>query len=101
MSYSASGEPNNPNSRIRLSTQSQSNASEKPETKNVTAKGDSKSRNDRTVDRGTVERWKGGMTERRKKPETLKTESRNGGKYPEVLKDEMTEYHLNFCKAEL
>lgn len=53
------------------------------------------------MDRGTVERWKGGMTERRKKPETLKTESRNGGKYPEVLKDEMTEYHLNFCKAEL
>ena len=64
MSCSAAGEPNNPNSRIRLSTQSQSNASEKPETKNVTATGDSKSRNDRRVDLGTVERWKDGMTER-------------------------------------
>ena len=68
MSYSASGEPNNPNSRIRFSTQSQSNASEKPETKNVTAKGDSKSRNDRTVDRGTVEGRNDGTSEKTRNP---------------------------------
>lgn len=68
---------------------------------NVIVKGDFKSRNDRMVDCGMVEWWKGGMMECWKKFEIFKIELWNGGKYFEVLKDEMIEYYLNFCKVEL